>query len=125
MLHVAAAQTGPISRDARRADVLPRMIALLEQAHRRGVQLIVFPEMALTTFFPRWLIEPGAELDAYFERAMPGPDTQAPLFDAARQSGVGFYLSHCEQTSGGDRYTARLLRLFCPMLDIYSQEANR
>ena len=45
-------------------------------------RLVVFPELALTTFFPRWYFENQAEVDAFFERAMPGPETQ-PLFDAA------------------------------------------
>ncbi len=107
-LHVAAAQMGPIAREARRAEIVPRLIALLEQAHRQGVQLVVFPEMALTTFFPRWLIEPGAELDSYFEQSMPGPETQ-PLFDAARRLGVGFYLGYCEQTPEGHRYNSSIL----------------
>ena len=28
---------------------------------------MVFPELALTTFFPRWLIEDQAELDRYWD----------------------------------------------------------
>ena len=30
-----------------------------------GCQLVVFPELALTTFFPRWYMEDPAELDAF------------------------------------------------------------
>jgi predicted amidohydrolase len=56
---------------------------------------VVFTEMALTTFFPRWLIEDEAELDSYYEREMPGPETQ-PLFDEAKKLGVGFYLGYAE-----------------------------
>ncbi len=55
----------------------------------------MFPELALTTFFPRWYFEQQVEVDAFFERAMPGPETQ-PLFDAARRLGVGFYLGYAE-----------------------------
>ena len=46
------------------------MLALLEEAASRGATLVVFPELAFTTFFPRWLIE-GDALDHYFERGCP------------------------------------------------------
>jgi predicted amidohydrolase len=49
---VAAAQLGPIQRAEPRSVAVERMIRLLERAHHRGVELVVFPELALTTFFP-------------------------------------------------------------------------
>ena len=64
VLTVAAAQLGPIARDEPRASAVARMVALMEQAHPKGVDLIVFPELALTTFFPRWFIEDEDALDA-------------------------------------------------------------
>ena len=108
MLAVAAAQLGPIGRGETREVVVGRLVALLEAAAGQGVELVVFPEMALTTFFPRWLIAPGAELDSYFEDSMPGVATQ-PLFDAARRLGVGFYLGYCERTGEGARYNSSVL----------------
>jgi len=71
------------------------MITLMQEAKARGVELIVFPELALTTFFPRWFMEDQAAIDVWFETEMPGPDTQ-PLFDAAREMGIGFYLGFAE-----------------------------
>ncbi len=106
-LHVAAAQTGPIQRADPRARTLDRLIALLETAAARGARLVVFPELALTTFFPRWLIETRQELDTCFERAMPGPNTQ-PLFDRARELGVGFYLGFAELTPEGQRFNTSI-----------------
>ena len=50
----AAAQLGPIQRSDDRKSVVKRLIALLEEAASRGAELVVFPELALTTFFPRW-----------------------------------------------------------------------
>ncbi|TVQ37673.1 MAG: N-carbamoyl-D-amino-acid hydrolase [Geminicoccaceae bacterium] len=94
-LVVAAAQVGPIARNEPRAAVVSRLIALLERAHRQGARLVVFPELALTTFFPRWPLE-GAELDAFYEPAMPNASVQ-PLFDAARRLGVGFHLGYAER----------------------------
>lgn len=91
----ATAQLGPIARTEPRAEVIARMIALLEEAHRRAAQVVVFPELALTSFFPRWYIEDEAELDRFYETEMPGPETQ-PLFDAARRLGIGFYMGYAE-----------------------------
>jgi predicted amidohydrolase len=92
---VAAAQLGPIARAESRAQVVERMLALMQQAKSHGCDLVVFPELALTTFFPRWYFERQEEVDAFFEREMPGPETQR-LFDAARSLGIGFYLGYAE-----------------------------
>jgi predicted amidohydrolase len=92
---VGAAQLGPIARADTRTQVVERMLVLLREAQRHGCNLVVFPELALTTFFPRWYFERQAEVDTFFERAMPGPETQR-LFDAARALRVGFYLGYAE-----------------------------
>jgi predicted amidohydrolase len=94
---VGAAQLGPIQRTHSRKEVVMRLINLLEQGAGHGCDLVVFPELALTTFFPRWYIESQTELDQYFEAQMPGSETQA-LFDAARKLKVGFYLGYAELT---------------------------
>jgi len=99
---VGAAQLGPIARSDTRAQVVARMLALMQQAKAHSCELIVFPELALTTFFPRWYIEDPAELDAFFEREMPGPETH-PLFEAAERLGLGFYLGYAELTQDDGR----------------------
>src|SRR5260370_15538168 len=70
---------------------------MLREADSRGSKFVVFPELALTTFFPRWWMEDQAEIDRYFEAQMPSPETQ-PLFELARQKGIGFYLGYAELT---------------------------
>ena len=92
---VGAAQLGPIALNESRTQVVARLVALLAQAAANGCDLVVFPELALTTFFPRWFFEAQADIDRFFERAMPGPET-APLFDAARVHRVGFCLGYAE-----------------------------
>jgi predicted amidohydrolase len=92
---VAAAQMGPIERDEPRQSTVARMVSMMRQAKERGANLIVFPELALTTFFPRYWMENEVDVDAFFERDMPGPATQ-PLFDEAAKLGVGFYLGYAE-----------------------------
>ena len=95
---VGAAQMGPTQRGDSRADTLGRIVAMLEQAAAAGAGLVVFPELAFTTFFPRWLL--GAEeLDAFTEPAMPNAAVQ-PLFDRARALAVGFSIGYAERAAG-------------------------
>jgi predicted amidohydrolase len=92
---VAAAQLGPIALAETREQVVARLAGLMRQAAGHGCDLIVFPELALTTFFPRWYFEHQEEIDAFFEPQMPGPQTRV-LFDLARELGIGFYLGYAE-----------------------------
>ncbi len=87
---IGAAQLGPIQRAHSRKEVVARLLSLLEQGARHGCDLVVFPELALTTFFPRWFFESQAEIDTFYEAQMPGPETQV-LFDTARKLKIGFY----------------------------------
>ena len=82
-LTVGAAQMGPIQSSQTRRDVVERLIAHLREARRMGCDLVVFPELTLTTFFPRWWMTDQAEIDSFFEREMPGNET-APLFNEAQ-----------------------------------------
>ncbi len=110
---VGAAQLGPIQRADSRKDVVERLLALLAEGAERGCDLVMYPELALTTFFPRWFVDDIAEFDHFYETAMPGLETQ-PLFDEARRLGVGFCLGYAELTepdAGGvrRRYNTQVL----------------
>jgi len=105
-LTIAAAQLGPIARGEPRSSAVARMIALMTRAAARGARVVVFPELALTTFFPRWFMADQAEIDAWFETEMPSAETQ-PLFDAAIRLGVGFYLGYAEKLVDGDSRVRR------------------
>jgi predicted amidohydrolase len=105
ILRVAGAQMGPTQRADSREATLHRLITLLEGAAAQGAKLVVFPELAFTTFFPRWWIEDEAELLSYYERAMPNPAVQ-PLFDRAKALGVGFYIGYAELTEDGQRFNS-------------------
>jgi predicted amidohydrolase len=93
MLTVAAAQMGPVQRDDSRESVVERLLVMLRDAHAHGVELVVFPELALTTFFPRWFVDDISEADHWYERSMPNAVTQ-PLFDEAKRLGIGFCLGY-------------------------------
>src|SRR5438128_887453 len=95
LLTVAAGQLGPIARNDSRKAVVGRLIDLMRQAHEMKCELIVYPELALTSFFPRWWMEDREEIDSFFEHEMPGPDTGA-LFNEAKRLKMGFYLGYAE-----------------------------
>ncbi len=99
-LRVAAAQMGPIHLADGRAGVVKRLVAMLQEAHAGGAKLVVFPELALTTFFPRYWYDDAATSDRYFESAMPNEAVQ-PLFDEAARLGVGFHLGYAELVNAG------------------------
>ncbi len=105
---VAGAQLGPIARDESRVSAVARMIDLMTLAHARGARLVVFPELALTTFFPRWFMEDSAEINAYFETEMPSAET-LPLFEKAAELGIGFHLGYAELTAEGRHFNTAIL----------------
>ena len=108
VIRIGAAQLGPIQRSDDRTAVVQRLIAMLHQAADARVQLVVYPELALTTFFPRWFVDDIAEADHWYEREMPSPVTR-PLFDEAKRLGIGFCLGYAELTSSGERFNTQIL----------------
>jgi N-carbamoyl-D-amino-acid hydrolase len=96
ILTVGAAQLGPIARNDTREAVVTRQMELMRQAHAMDCDLIVYPELALTSFFPRWWMEDQEEIDSFFEHEMPSRDTM-PLFEEARRCRMGFYLGFAER----------------------------
>ena len=108
IMTIAAAQMGPIQKADSREDVIQRMCALLRDAHAKGASFVVFPELALTTFFPRWYHEDVSEADHWFERDMPNAATR-PLFDCARSLGLGMTFGYAEMTPDGQRFNTSIL----------------
>src|SRR6201981_2577243 len=96
-LKAAVAQLGPIYLADTRSAVVKRLMAMMREAHAAGARFVVYPELALTTFFPRYWMTDQSEIDGFFEREMPGPETRL-LFDLPKELGVGFYLGYAELT---------------------------
>ena len=88
-LVTAAAQLGPIHGADSRESVVKRLVDLMRQSADRGCELVVYPELALTTFVPRWLYDSRDEIDAWFQREMPSAATQ-PLFDEVKRLGITY-----------------------------------
>ena len=72
-IKVAAAQMGPNNEGVGREEIVERMLGLLERAAKDQVDLIVYPEMALTTYFPKrirsdfdqFLLQPVTEKESH------------------------------------------------------------
>src|SRR5688500_5366323 len=108
-IKIAAAQLGPLHKADSRATAVSRLKKLLQEAHAMGAKFVVFPELALTTFFPRWWMEDQANVDRlYFESSMPSAETR-PLFDEAKKLGIGFYLGYAEHTPEKRRFHTAIL----------------
>ncbi len=95
IITVAAAQLGPISLEEPRSSSVQRMITLMREAKKNNANFVVFPELALTTFFPRWYFEKQSEIEQFFEIEMPNESTR-PMFEESSELKIGFYLGYAE-----------------------------
>ncbi|KAK0459009.1 carbon-nitrogen hydrolase [Desarmillaria tabescens] len=108
-LRVAAAQVGRVDRGTPRAQVVARLVALLEEAAAKSVRLVVFPETTFTTFFPRYLFTDEKELDSYFEvedteTGIVNSANVKPFFDKATELGIDVVIGYGEKTPEGTTY---------------------
>lgn len=107
----AVGQMGPIALDDSKQAAVARLVEMLREAHARGAAWITFPELALTTFFPRYIYDSPEEYDRFFEEGIPSP-AMLPLFETAKDLGVGFYLGFAEKVVEGGtvhRYNTSIL----------------
>ncbi|WP_459614834.1 N-carbamoyl-D-amino-acid hydrolase [Bordetella sp. 2513F-2] len=115
---LAVAQMGPVQPQDTRPQVVARLVEMMREAKARGARLVVFPELALTTFFPRYWMTEEEAMQRYFEKQMPGPDTRV-LFDTARELEIGFYLGYAEISNEGRRFNT------CIMVDTHGRIVGR
>jgi predicted amidohydrolase len=108
ILRVGGAQMGPVQKTESRQAVVRRMVDLLEQAKAHGCNLVVYPELALTTFFPRWYMTDPIKIDSWFEREIPNPATR-PLFETAAQCRIGISFGYAELTADGHHFNTAIL----------------
>ncbi|KAI2940173.1 hypothetical protein CBS147321_6312 [Aspergillus niger] len=106
-VRLAAAQMGTTNKWSSREETLNRMITLLKDAATQGAKLVLFPEIAFTTFFPRYLILDEAELEDWFEHGdiLTAPRTKA-LFDTAHDLAVDIIVGFAEATDTGDHFNS-------------------
>ncbi|MBV8322271.1 MAG: N-carbamoyl-D-amino-acid hydrolase [Hyphomicrobiales bacterium] len=99
---------GPTHKADSRQAVVRRMLDLLDQAKAQKCDLVVYPELALTTFFPRWYMTEPAEVDAWFEREMPSAATR-PLLERAAENRIGLSFGYAELTADGHHFNTSIL----------------
>ena len=104
---VAVAQMGPIQKAETREQVVKRMIKLMDDAKQCGADLIVYPELTLTTFFPRYFMEDQAEIDSWFESEMPNAAT-IPHFTKAKYYRMAITFGYAELTSDGKHFNTSI-----------------
>ncbi|KXL45992.1 MAG: hypothetical protein FE78DRAFT_107205 [Acidomyces sp. 'richmondensis'] len=90
IIKIAAAQVGQIHRGTQKEEVVTRLIRLLNDAGNANVQLVVFPECILMTFFPRSDITQSQ----YVKQ----------LFDESRSKKIDIVLGYAERTTDGIGY---------------------
>jgi predicted amidohydrolase len=105
---IAVAQMGPVHLADTRTAVVKRLFEMMREAKARQADMVVFPELALTTFFPRYWMEKKEAQEKFFETEMPNQAVQ-PLFDEARKLGIGFYLGYAELTPEGQAFNTAVL----------------
>ena len=100
---VAAAQLGPSSNT--KAQTVERMVALIQEAGRRDVELLTFSELSLTPYFATRV---HAAWQDFPEDSLPSAVTQ-PLFEAARQAELHWIFPFAERENGQVYNTAVLI----------------
>jgi len=108
IITVAAAQLGAIQKADSRQAVVARMLDLMDRAKARGADLIIYPELALTTFFPRWYYADRSEADVWFETAMPNAAVR-PLFERAVANRMAMSFGYAELTPDGRHFNTAIL----------------
>jgi predicted amidohydrolase len=93
---VAAAQMGAINEGTTREQCVERMLALLEQAIAEDVEILAYPELSLTPYFPKRIRD---DADQFFETEMPNKVVE-PLLQRAREAGVAVHIGYAEKDGG-------------------------
>ena len=104
---VAAAQMGPIQKKDSREKVVSRMLVLMNEAKAADANFIVYPELTLTTFFPRHYMEDQNEVNFWFETEMPN-DSVFPLFHQAQSYEMAMTFGFAELTPMGEHFNTSI-----------------
>jgi beta-ureidopropionase len=88
---ICAAQMAPNSEQ--KEINITRIISMIHQAGEKGVQIIAFPECALTPFFT---LKNHKDFDQYFDE-LPNEETKE-IFETAKRYGMAMVLPYAEKT---------------------------
>ena len=102
-LQLTAVRREPETYERDRAAVVERIVRLIEDAGKEGVQIAALPELSLTPFFPNTLIRDN---DYLFDD-LPAPFIE-PILEAATRHGMVLLLPYAE-AAGACHYNACLV----------------
>jgi len=94
---VAAAQLGPNNEGTPVDAIVTRMLRLMDEAIAERADIVAYPEMALSPYFPKRIRE---DAEQFFSREVP-PAALAPVVERARGAGIIWHVGFCERD--GDR----------------------
>ena len=100
---VAAAQLGPASPD--KAETISRIVALIDEAGSKGVEFVVFPELALSPYF---CTSVRNDAESFAEASFPSEETM-PIIDSIKRNNVTTVIGFAEITPEGLYNSAALL----------------
>lgn len=103
IVKIAAAQMGPNDESISRREVVARMLKLMDQAIEEHVEILVYPELALTTYFPKRVRN---DYEQFFDEEMPNA-LVIPLFKQAEAADISFHLGYAEKV-GSKRYNTTI-----------------
>ena len=101
---VAAAQLGPNNEGTPVEAIVDRMLRLMREAIAERAEIVAYPEMALSPYFPKRIRD---DVDQFFSREVP-PPALAPVIDAARNAGIVWQVGFCER-DGDRRFNSAVL----------------
>jgi predicted amidohydrolase len=96
---------GPNNEGTPVGAIVERMLRLMDEAIADGADVVAYPEMALSPYFPKRIRE---DADQFFSREVP-PAALAPLIGRARGASVTWHVGFCERDSDWRFNTAILL----------------
>lgn len=103
-VRVAAAQLGPNSEGVPERQIIERMLVLMDQAIAERVEILAYPEMALSTYFPKRIRD---DYDQFFVKEIP-PKALSELLARARAAGIVCHVGLCEK-DGARRFNTAIL----------------
>ncbi len=90
---------GPVARAETRREVVERLSRCCATRPAAVRELVVFPELALTTFFPRWDLDRRRGARPFFETRDAERRRPSRCSTRPRRLGVGFHLGYAELTA--------------------------
>jgi predicted amidohydrolase len=100
---VAAAQMGAINEGTTREECVDRMQGLLDQAIAEEVEILAYPELCLTPYFPKRIRD---DVEHFYETEMPNKAVE-PLLERARAAGIAVHIGYAER-AGAQRFNSSI-----------------